>query len=77
VKAGIQDFSAAAVAPCSGQGQVLDPRFRGGDGEGIVLLRMTSGEGPDEAVEELAERFLDLGRDLTRVADRLEELRPR
>ncbi len=31
-KAGIQGFRVCTVAPCSGQGQALDPRFRGGDG---------------------------------------------
>jgi len=30
-KAGIQGPSTEAVAPCSSQGQALDPRFRGGD----------------------------------------------
>src|SRR5216683_1174246 len=36
-----------------------------------------SGEGPDEALEKLAEGLLDFGRDLARVADRPDELRPR
>jgi hypothetical protein len=30
-KAGIQGPKSCAVAPCSSQGQALDPRFRGGD----------------------------------------------
>jgi hypothetical protein len=30
-KAGIQDPRAQPSAPCSGQGQALDPRFRRGD----------------------------------------------
>jgi len=31
-KAGIQETESFTVAPCSRQGQGLDPRFLGGDG---------------------------------------------
>jgi hypothetical protein len=37
-KAGIQGPKATAVAPCSGQGQALDPRFREGDDTLLIML---------------------------------------
>ena len=37
-KAGIQGAKATAVAPCSGQGQAVDPRFREGDDTLLVML---------------------------------------
>ena len=32
----------AAAAPCSSQGQALDPRFRGGDEKGAGIIRLVT-----------------------------------
>src|SRR5271165_334403 len=44
---------------------------------GIRQAPRSSGEGSDDAVEKFAEALLDLGRDLARGTDRLEEFRVR
>src|SRR5260370_40606874 len=51
-KAGIQGLWASAGAPCSSQGQALDPRFREGDGYAGVNLGRTR---PMTVAGELAE----------------------